>query len=1083
MPLIRCSPDEPDPTHHLRLVGGGYDIGLILVNPGGKPDDKAISRNRLLQTSLKISQGNPKYSDFQPPWTPMVQEDWEGGRGQEQYEDDVTRILDSYNCQTGFQNKAFLGPLVRTTTGYRKMNLNQPGSMAWLALLASGSDKYISIPFTHDTNPLGSLTIPVKRKGTPNAALQVDVAEDDGSGDPSSVVLTTLELAVADVADIIGQQRRLSCLLDAATNEVENPKFEANISDFWNQYQAGAGAAWAQDTTVKFTGSASAKITAGDDATLLYADNIVLSDGETIYAQARAKTDGTPADMALNLYDKSNLTTRGLDTMDGSEEWELLTVSWTNSTGSPVNVQIRLRNRAADSASNLWGDAVGAWVDPPEAAHPVWFDGDSGDGYAWSGTADNSTSTRAANSGLPLIDGNDYHFVLYAGSASDDDENHWKIGVDETPTAVTARRSPDKSTWEAAVVEPYFLILDTDDPWDAFFFQYKRQQYFYTHPDDESAPTIWMNGYRGTADSNAGALSMLIDATQSWATDELVGKAVYITAGPGSAEKIPWRTITGNNGTSVTVDRDWLIEHTTATEYVILGCETWQEITGHGLGTNQVSDLLIVDGIMYFAHDEDANIRRGKAETSVGAWTESWADDGTNKASKLALVHHNDTAIGKRQIWRILNSTKGLNRADVEAWGTNLAFTNIAADVPVGDLEDKCTALLQYVDPALGGKICWVISKGSVWGIKSDIPDQIQLPEMATVYGDYNGAMALVHNLFLYWSMFKGGIERFYNDVVDDVGPNRDRGFPAERQGYVVDAAGYPGRIFYAQDAGDDGYSCVVMYNGDGYHEIYRSTVLGNRIRNVAIQVVPGDSPDRLWFCEGQEIKWASLPSNTIDPTKDANMTYTWEGTIVGSRMYAGMQDITKLFDSVKVMADQLIDGETWIEVDWKVDDEDNEWTSLPDTFTVSPSQEMNLVEEDEDAVTGKFGMFRIRFGTSNHQSTPILRAFLVNALSRIPNKFGWEPSVKFESASRDLKGEPDDYFEDGLAKVDDLDALADSLTVLRMSSVNKLFHGKRVVIDAAQLKPYYNSHTEEIEGYLGVMPITQVYRGEVADE
>jgi len=594
-----------------------------------------------------------------------------------------------------------------------------------------------------------------------------------------------------------------------------------------------------------------------------------------------------------------------------------------------------------------------------------------------------------------------------------------------------------------------------------------------------AAPILLQNGERGVAQSNAGDLTKLNDASKSWATNEHVGKIVKIVNGPGSLEETPWRRITANGASSLTVSPAWKIEHTTDTEYVIVDDDEISEVSGSPLGTSSIYDIEIYDGVIYLARGDAATIRRVEGYNNAGAWAWRTYDDGSAKADMLAVVHHNDTTIGKTQMWRVLNDSVEASRADLPAWGANFSF---GTGIKVGDEYDKARRLVEYVNPITQEKIPWIIKKGSVWAIKDDIPDMIPHKEMSAVLSENNGRAVLVHDLFLYYTLLKG-LERYYDDIILDMGPNRERGLPEGKQGPIYHMIGYPGRFFACINAGD-GNSSILIYNGDGWHPFYEADEAGQPIIAGAIQVIPGESsPDRLWFIEGSTIKWLPLPSETIDPAHDDNFRFTHECAVVTGRMHAGMEDVQKLFYSLKIMADELSSDTCWIEVDYKVDSEDAEWEPIPGVFDTSPRQELAFVEPQNEHVTGKWLMLRVRLNTSDEAQTPIVRAWLINAISRIPTKFGFVANVKFETSGKDLNGDPDgEYFGNGLEKIEHLDALAESLTVLTMDCVLSIFHGKRVFVDAPALQPYYDAKTGE-EGFIGTLPITEIVSEDEAEE
>lgn len=108
------------PTHHVILTDKeGNRLGLISVGNNGRPDDKAMNRNPIDRTAMKTTQGNSKYSDFEFPYTPIPQDTFTGGRGQDEFERNVTRYRDSFRMNTRREGKAFLGAQESYGTGVR----------------------------------------------------------------------------------------------------------------------------------------------------------------------------------------------------------------------------------------------------------------------------------------------------------------------------------------------------------------------------------------------------------------------------------------------------------------------------------------------------------------------------------------------------------------------------------------------------------------------------------------------------------------------------------------------------------------------------------------------------------------------------------------------------------------------------------------------------------------------------------------------------------------------------------------------------------------------------------------------------
>lgn len=872
----KVAPKTPKVSHYLGLRDAqGRRLGLNTCTDRGRNTKFGVRRTRLQSTSLKIAEGNPKYSDFELPFTPIVQETWEGGRGQEQFERDVSKFLDSYRATTIFPGKVTNGPLETLTSGYRNENKSFPGSVYWQQLIP-GSRLHVAVQFAASAAYTAKhIEIILKRRGEPED-LTIKLRGDTG-GNPGST-LETLTFAAEDRPDIIGQTERLTL----------------------------------------------------------------------------------------------------------------------------------------------------------------------------SGTVLTYTA---------------YYWIEVYGGTADDENNCWLVATNNTPNLT--KQSADGSSWAGCGVDLYYRICDAEGTsWAPWLYEYKGAMYFATKLDSGGAPALYMNGDRGVADSNAGYMNKLIDATKSWTVDEWVGKVVWITEGPGALEDPPIRTITANSATQLTVDPPYIVEHTTATEYVIVGSDKWTAMTGHGM-TVAPTSVLVINNIVYFALGNAVNIKRHREYNNSGTWTTSdWADDGTNKADILAKVNDSSTGL---MVWKATNNDVKVAKATATAtWGTNLTF---GTGISVGDTEEKITALTEYINPDTGEKICWVFKTGSVYAIKSDKPDKIPLDEMRAVMSFHNGKAVLTHNVYLYFSLLYS-VERYFSGVLDDIGPTSGRGLPEGRRGPIVDMAGYPGRWFAAVDGGD-GYSAILCHNGAGWHEYYRSAVPGLRIRRMRFQVVHGTLPDRLWFSEGNQIKWLAFPSEATDATQDSNFPYTWESAVESSRMYAGLMDIRKLYDSIKVSADDLVEDEQWIEVDYKLDEESATWTQIDSPIVTSPSQEEPLSEIV--SLTGRWIIIRVRTLTTDMNKTPKLRSVLVNSVSRIPIRYGWAPTVRLADGDKDLQGEPDEIvsLDEKLAL---LDEWSESLEALTLDSVFTPFHGKRVFLEGPDLSPYKDEGGDiPKEGFIATIPMTMV--------
>ena len=618
-----------------------------------------------------------------------------------------------------------------------------------------------------------------------------------------------------------------------------------------------------------------------------------------------------------------------------------------------------------------------------------------------------------------------YYWIVVSGAAADTSDSHWKVGVKDQN--ISTKQSANLSAWLNSAVNLYYSIVDGTTAMDGKFFEYRGATYFVTNPSNNTASQLYINGDRGAADANTGALTKLNDATKSWTADVFIGKVVVIISGPGSEEYQNWRTVTDNDVNSLTVDTAWLIEHTTSTEYVIIGSDQWTEITGHGL-TKPVTDVVISNkNVLYFAQGDSTNIRRARYYNNAGTFTAEYADDGTNKATYLAMVNGS----GGWEIWKGNNSDAtgdvSVAKGAPVAWATNITF---AAAALLGMNDERITSLLSYVD-ANQAEVLWIMTEGAPWYVQSGVPVRIPLREFRTVKNTKNGRAAIVSNVYIYFSMGVG-LERYYSGTLDDIGPNNGDGLPVTRQGRIVSMVAYPGRIFAAIDAGSAGYSSVLVNNGGGWHEIYRAP-LAKRIYSIQFQPVFGSLTDRLWVRQGADILYIPFPSETFDPNQDSSYPFRHEGSLEFSWMNAGLSDAWKYFRKVKLFVENLAPGVTWIEADYKLD-QDTEWSRIEYLFETSPTDETQIGSR---GVNGKRIKLRLRIYSTDATKTPLLKATILEAVTVTSTKF----SYQLTSLIREEDG--------GAETVKLLDEWAGTASPLYMRSIIPLYDDTQVFLMA----------------------------------
>jgi len=338
----------------------------------------------------------------------------------------------------------------------------------------------------------------------------------------------------------------------------------------------------------------------------------------------------------------------------------------------------------------------------------------------------------------------------------------------------------------------------------------------------------------------------------------------------------------------------------------------------------------------------------------------------------------------------------------------------------------------------------WINREGMIHSISSEgAVDTINLEELSAAMDEKNGITSMEHSNYYYVKWMKAGIQRYYNLTLDSVGPDRDTGLPAERQGNVVDMLAYPGRYFAAIDAGKDGYSSVLMNNNSGWHEIYRAPNIGERITALGFQSISGDRPDKLWIAVGNDIVRLVMPSNTLKAYYDPASEYTHESVLVSSWFSIGMVDVVKQWGSMNVMAENLTDRGVYIEADYQID-QDPVWHPMSAHYTESPTQAIKF--ESAFGISAKRLRYRLRLQTNDKSKTPFVKAVVLKTVIRIDTKYCYSLSCRNVANDKNLCGEVEDMLP--WQRLDTLIGWANNATALRMRAFTYPFDDKIVFVD-----------------------------------
>lgn len=200
--------------------------------------------------------------------------------------------------------------------------------------------------------------------------------------------------------------------------------------------------------------------------------------------------------------------------------------------------------------------------------------------------------------------------------------------------------------------------IHTSGEYDAKLFEYKRQLYAVLNETNKNSAKLFMNGWRGVADSNAANLSRLVDATQTtaWDNNAAANCIVLIINGAGEHEEQPWRRVASSASGTLTVSSPWKIAHDTTTEYVVLGSNVWSEIVTLDTAPTPdvecfdkpVTSVAVVNDYVVFAFGDDDYISCYKVDNNTNVFRQQWAIT-TQKADILCPIVNEQ---GDLILWR-----------------------------------------------------------------------------------------------------------------------------------------------------------------------------------------------------------------------------------------------------------------------------------------------------------------------------------------------------------------------------------------------------------------------------------------------
>jgi hypothetical protein len=416
--------------------------------------------------------------------------------------------------------------------------------------------------------------------------------------------------------------------------------------------------------------------------------------------------------------------------------------------------------------------------------------------------------------------------------------------------------------------------------------------------------------------------------------------------------------------------------------------------------------------------------------------------------------------------------------------GLNVAVDNGAQTVTIGVIElitealdyfklgnTRINAIEAYGDERTNP---WIFTEDMIYEIQTQNDNAIvpiPLREIRALSSEINGQAHTTSNVYLVFNL-GNYIEKYYQHNLDDVGPNKGEGLPANRQGDPVALLSYPGKMFLAIDAKTGGYSAVLMMAAAGWHEVYRAPY-GCPIHDIYVQVIPGMNT-RLWVSQEYDILWLPLPTGTWNPKNDSNFRYTHESVITTGWISCGFMDISKFWKSVKLYTENLSGTDQYIQCEYQIEDGDLEsgWTAINDVFNTSPFEEQ-LISANYDTIARRI-RFRFKFITTSNLESPILKASIVDALLRFPVKYAYTIPVILEDFPQALVND-----RDMITRIEDITAImdgwVDSPVVLTFRCPYSPYDNVRVVLEESGMKPMELDMENQVEKHVATLTLLEV--------
>ncbi len=1037
-----ATPTDKSPSHHATLYDGTTKVGIIFCDEQGNENELAIITSPYEQSAFKMVSGSSKYDDNEPPFSPVAQEDWSGGRGQEDFEADKSRYFDAGGIDTiNGRDGLILCGLPTYSSGVHNVQQKMPGNVTWRGLY--DTRQYLSTSFVANATyafntTAGNAWVKIRKVGAPATSLYFKIYSDN-AGKPDSSLVASAAIPHTAVTDTLGVT--INFILAPGTALTSGTTYHIVI------YANGAGTATNHWEVACDSTAANCRSSDGAEWTT--------ETGYAPYYRFFLTTDKTFKAHFFEYKGQLYFATQPDDDTAG----KLYMNGWRGACDSNSTDLSLLNDATAPGfASNELIGCVAKIVE-----------GNSARVYqTWRKIISNTTTAIEVSPDWNTIHTTSDSYVILGS-------NNWKqitstyLGSDiftqpisdvAVCNGIVYLTNTKPSTRVEKIGAAKYQEYNGAGIWQQEFGPtgFEAQHIEVIH-DEILGPCIWL-GRINYDDEFYSDLHRVV-APVKWSQNELLSGTILDDCMDIWGESDPVSGVTCKKGYPNSIGFD------------ITGTFTTGIIGSEAISSTDVRPFDILSFKIYSSVNLDAGV------------LQICLDNTAKCASPVVIA---DVPALTANVWRTVELPITTNVAGAEAIisiGLNCTTDqdktfSVWISGPVRAFNTYLPILIEGRITGIGSygerKIPYVFTEDNFGKIENNFYIPADLPGYKELASEYNGAAIGKYDVYLLFSL-GSMVSRYYEGAMDNLGPTNDAGMPADRKGHVSAFATFGDQFYIAYDGGYDNYSCIMCYKSSGWHEVFRSPLVGERIRNIYVQAMPDTEYARLWISMGRDILWIPI---SLNPFSDEDYRYIDEGYLETSWIYTDRRDIKKLYNKLKIFCENVSANNYYIEADYKLDG-DTTWTPIIGDFDTEPSEEISLSASSPPTSSGKRIKLRLRMITNDCTKTPRIKSIILDTVGFAPTKYIHTCHYKIADGDLniDLRDRKDTTFTDVATAVAKLREWSDNATFLTLDCVYAIIHNKTVFIMPSASRPisidYETKAGKGHEEHLGYLTLFEV--------